>query len=115
LYRSSPFRFRSRASLGQLNRKEVIVAGRETGVCVLQSCLGLLELGFEVYLVEELLFTASRNVDLAIARMKAEGAVFLSYKSLYYELAGTVDDGRDDDEGLAAFGPFPADLPHSAV
>jgi isochorismate hydrolase len=103
-----------RDHLGQLNRKQAIVAGCETDVCVLQSCLGLLELGFEVYLVEELLFSASRNVDSAIARMKAEGAVFLSYKSLYYELVGTVDDSRDE-EDLATFGPFPADLPDSAV
>src|SRR5262249_7427516 len=63
-----------RNHLGQLNRKQVIVAGCETDVCVLQSCLGLLELGFEVYLVDELLFSSSRNVDSAIARMKAEGA-----------------------------------------
>jgi isochorismatase family protein len=99
--------------LGQLNRKQVIVAGCETDVCVLQSCLGLLGLGFEVYLVEELLFSSSRNVDSAVARMQAEGAVVLSYKSLYYELTETVND--DDEEGLAAFGPFPVDLPDSAI
>ena len=74
----------------RLNRKQIIVAGCETDVCVLQSCLGLLSLGYEVYLVEELLFSSSRNVDAAIARMKAEGAVFLTYKSLFYELSAVV-------------------------
>ena len=79
-----------RAHLEQLNRKQVVLAGCETDVCVLQSCLGLLSLGYEVYLVEELLFSSSRNVESAIARMQVAGAVFLTYKSLYYELLESV-------------------------
>ena len=95
----------------RLNRKQVIVAGCETDVCVLQSCLGLLSLGYEVYLVEELLFSSSRNVDAAIARMKAEGAVLLTYKSLFYELSAVV---RHTQNQRATLGHFPRDLPDSA-
>jgi hypothetical protein len=40
----------------RLNRRQAIVAGCETDVCVLQSCLGLLDRGHEVYVVEDLLF-----------------------------------------------------------
>jgi nicotinamidase-related amidase len=101
--------------IARLNRKQVIVAGCETDVCVLQSCLGLLGLGYEVYAVEDLLFSSSRTVDAAIARMKAEGVVFLSYKSLYYELVEAVEGARSRDEILAQFGPFPDDLPDVAV
>jgi len=90
------------------------VAGCETDVCVLQSCLGLLSLGYEVYVVEELLFSSSRNVDSAIARMKAEGAIFLTYKSLYYELVESVEDGRHTEKSLETFN-LPDDLPDSAV
>src|SRR6266536_1566225 len=96
--------------VARLKRKQVIVAGCETDVCILQSCLGLLGLGYEVYVVEELLFSSSRNVDSAIARMQAEGAVFLSYKSLYYELIEAVEGRRHKDKVLKAFGPFPDDL-----
>ena len=92
----------------------MIVAGCETDVCVLQSCLGLLSLGYEVYVVEELLFSSSRNVDSAIARMKAEGAIFLTYKSLYYELVESVEDGRHAEKSLETFN-LPDDLPDSAV
>ena len=95
----------------RLNRKQTIIAGGETDVCVLQSCLGLLSLGYEVYLVEELLFSSSRNVDAAIARMKAEGAIFLTYKSLFYELGAVVRHTQDQRRRL---GPFPGDLPDSA-
>jgi nicotinamidase-related amidase len=101
--------------LANLKKKQAIVAGCETDVCVLQSCLGLLSLGYEVYVVEELLFSSSRNVAAAIARMKAEGAVFLTYKSLYYELIEAVDGGRHAEKMLDDFGPFPNDLPDAAV
>src|SRR3984893_9703255 len=66
--------------VARLKRKQVIVAGCETDVCVLQSCLGLLGLGYDVYVVEELVFSSSRNVDAASARRKAAGGVVLTYK-----------------------------------
>lgn len=94
-----------------LKKKQAIVAGCETDVCVLQSCLGLLSLGYEVYVVEDLLFSSARNVEAAIARMKAEGAVFLTYKTLYYELLAAVEGNPHTDKMLKAFGPFPDDLP----
>lgn len=101
--------------LGRLKKNQAIVAGCETDVCVLQSCLGLLSLGYDVFLVEELLFSSAANVEAAIAWMKAEGAVFLSYKSLYYELMASVDDSGYTAEMLQTFGPFPSDLPDVAV
>jgi nicotinamidase-related amidase len=93
--------------LGRLKRKQVIVCGCETDVCVLQSCLGLLSLGYEVYAVEELLFSSSRNVEAAIARMKAEGAIFLTYKTLYYELVQFVGNPKYENH---AFAMLPDDL-----
>jgi Isochorismatase family len=104
-----------RTHLGRLKKTQVIVAGCETDVCVLQSCLGLLALGYEVYVVEDLLFSSSRNVDSAIARMKAEGAVFLTYKTLYYELIEAVQGDRHTETMLESFGPFPDDLPDCAA
>ena len=101
--------------IARLKKKQVIVAGCETDVCVLQSCLGLLGLGYEVYVVEDLLFSSAGTVEAAIARMKAEGAVFLSYKSLFYELIEAVDGAQSTDKMLTAFGPFPDDLPDCAV
>ena len=95
--------------IARLKKKQVVVAGCETDVCVLQSCLGLLGLGCEVYVVEDLLFSSSQNVDSAIARMKAEGAVLLTYKTLYYELIEAVEGGHTA-KMLETFGPFPEDL-----
>ena len=97
--------------LAKLKKKQVILAGCETDVCVLQSCLGLLDLGYHVFVVEDLLFSSARNVDSAIARMKAEGAVFLTYKTLFYELVEAVEGGRHGAAMQAKFGPFPEGLP----
>jgi hypothetical protein len=40
--------------------------------------------------------------------MKAEGVIFLTYKTLYYELIESV-------EGPEKFEPLPNDLPDSAI
>jgi isochorismate hydrolase len=104
-----------RDHLARLKRKHIIVAGCETDVCVLQSCLGLIELGYEVFVVEDLIFSSANAVDAAIARMKDAGAIFLTYKTLYYELIEAVDGGRHGAEMHATFGPFPDDLPDRAV
>ena len=104
-----------RDHLARLQKKQVIVAGCETDVCVLQSCLGLIDLGYEVFVVENLIFSSARNVAAALARMNSAGAVFLTYKTLYYELIQSVDGSRHADAMIAAFGPFPDDLPDQAV
>jgi nicotinamidase-related amidase len=97
--------------LAGLKRKQALVAGCETDVCVLQSCLGLLSLDYEVFVVEELIFSSARNTDAAIARMQAEGVIFISYKTLYYELIQAVDGNPHGDKMRRAYGPFPDDLP----
>ena len=104
-----------RDHLARLRRKKVIVSGCETDVCILQSCLGLISLDYEVYVVEDLLFSSTHAVDAAIGRMKAAGAVFLTYKSLYYELIEAVEGGRQTQKLLAAYGPLPDDIPDCGV
>jgi nicotinamidase-related amidase len=101
--------------IGRQKKKQVIVAGCETDVCVLQSCLGLLDLRYEVYLVEEALFSSSRNTDRALARLTTAGAVVLTYKTLFYELIEAVEGGPHVDKMIRKFGPFPDDLPDTAA
>jgi nicotinamidase-related amidase len=104
-----------RAHLKRLKKTQIIVAGCETDVCVLQSCLGLLELGFEVFAVEELLFSSARNVDAALARLSSQGVTMLSYKTLFFELIEAVAGGPHAEKMVAAFGVFPDDLPEDAA
>jgi nicotinamidase-related amidase len=102
------------ARLEALARPQVVLAGCETDVCVLQSCLGLLDRGHEVFVVEDLLFSSSREVGAAIERMKAAGAVLVRYKTLFYELMERVEESRRTREPFLGLGPFPEDLPDTA-
>jgi nicotinamidase-related amidase len=104
-----------RDHLARLKKKQIILAGCETDVCVLQSCLGLLDLGYDVFVVDDLLFSSARDAGAALARMHAAGAVLLTYKMLYYELIAAVGGGRHADTMMAKLGPFPDDLPDEAV
>jgi len=96
--------------LRSLKRKQMIVAGCETDVCVLQSVLGLIELGYEVFLVEDLLFSSSKDVSAAFDRMKDAGAIRLSLKTLYYELLEAVDSSPQRKKVIEKFGPSPLEL-----
>lgn len=75
-----------REHLRALGRKQIILAGCETDVCVLQSCLGLLQAGYEVYVVEDFIFSSTSQVSSSIQRMRDSGAILLTYKSLFHEL-----------------------------
>ena len=95
--------------LKRLKKKQIIVAGCETDVCVLQSCLGLLDLGFDVFAVEELLFSSTSRTEAAVERLKSAGVIFVSYKTLYFELVEAVADGPHEAKMIARLGAFPDD------
>lgn len=68
-------------------KKSFIVAGIEAHVCVLQTVLDILRWGLVPILVEDC--TASRNANnknVAVERMRAEGAIITTYESLLFEL-----------------------------
>jgi nicotinamidase-related amidase len=80
-----------RTALQNIEKRELIVAGAETDVCVLQSVLGVLDMGFHVFLMVDGLFSSEPEPHAALRRMYRAGAVPITYKSLYYELVRTVD------------------------
>ena len=69
------------------DKKVVIVAGIETHVCVLQTCLDLLEGGYEVVLVTDCCTSRKQNdTDVAITRLVQAGVIPTTYESLLFEL-----------------------------
>lgn len=98
------------------NRKQVAVVGAETDVCVMQSVLGLLRMGLEVFLIEDCVLSSTTETSPALARMYACGAIPATWKSLYYELIRTDDeDNRHrEDAKLVKKGLIPPEkLPSS--
>lgn len=85
------------AAIEALGRSQIAVAGGETDVCVLQSVLGLIGLGKQVFLLEDALFSSEPSVGPAIRRMEAAGAVPSTVKTLNYELRLSVASPRAED------------------
>lgn len=78
-------------AIEQLGRRQLAVAGAETDVCILQSVLGLIELGYQVFLLQDCLFSSEPQIGPALTRMYAAGAIPCTYKMLFYELLETND------------------------
>ncbi len=79
------------AAVRQVDVRQWAVAGAETDVCVLQSTLGLLEAGYQVFLLEDCLFTTEPHPGPAMRRMYQAGAVSTTLKTMAYELVQRAD------------------------
>lgn len=80
-----------REQLASLDKKWVIITGIEAHVCVLQTVIDLIELGFVPVVVADCI--ASRNPEdkkVALKRMSAEGAVLTTSESILFELTETA-------------------------
>jgi len=78
-------------AINGLSVQQFVVSGAETDVCILQSVLGLLNMGYQVFLLEDCIFTSEAHPGPAIRRMYHAGAIPSTFKSLAYELTGSVD------------------------
>lgn len=70
-----------------LSTKNIIIAGIETHVCVLQTTIDLIKQGYQPVVIEDCV--GSRNPNdkaFAIQRMRQEGAIISTYESILFEL-----------------------------
>jgi len=75
------------------DRRDLIIAGCEAHVCVLQSVLGLLSAGRRVYLVRDAVGSRrSESKETAIRRMEQNGAEIVTTEMVVFEWLGTADD-----------------------
>lgn len=70
-------------------RTHLIVVGAETDVCVLQTVLGLRELGYTVILQRDAVFTSEPNTAPALRRMEQAGVLMASMAQVKAYLEGT--------------------------
>ncbi len=67
-------------------RHQVILAGMEAHVCVLQTAMELIGRGYQVFIVEDAVSSrAEANRHNAIARLRQAGAVITSTESVLFE------------------------------
>jgi len=79
-----------REALRSIGRPQFAVAGGETDVCVLRSVLGLLEDEYQVFLLEDCLYSNEPHVGPTIRRIERAGAIPTTVKTLAYELHQSV-------------------------
>ena len=79
-------------ALQALNRKQILMTGIETHICVYQTTLELLNLGYDVQVVVDAV--ASRTADnkaIGLEKMKSAGANVTSTEMALYELLQVAD------------------------
>lgn len=81
-------------SLHETGRPQVIVAGIEAHVCVLQTCIDLANAGFGVFAVADAMSSrTTTSADLALNRMRHAGVEVVNTEMAVFELlekAGTL-------------------------
>jgi nicotinamidase-related amidase len=81
--------------------KQVIIGGIEAHVAVLQSALDLHKAGFDVFVVADAVSSRTEeSIDLALARMRAQGVHVINLEMAIFELAGKA--GTPEFKALSA-------------
>ena len=76
-------------AIGKQNRKQVVLAGMEAHICVVQTAASLLEAGYEVFVTSDA--TASRSADseeACLRRLGAAGVGIVTSEMVIFEWLG---------------------------
>jgi len=78
--------------LETLNRKQVLLSGIEAHICVYQTTMGLLNMGYEVHVVADATSSRTvRNRNIGLEKMKDGGANLTSTEIVLFELLVTAE------------------------
>lgn len=87
-------------TIQDMGKEKIILAGMETHICVLQTCLGLLGSGFHVHVVSDACCSRKKeNHRTGIEFMRTAGAVITSVETALFQLA--VRAGTDEFKALS--------------
>ena len=82
-------------TLTSLKRKQVLISGIEAHVCIFQTSLDLLALGYEVHVVADVVSSRTpENREVALQRMRDEGVKITSTEMALFELLKTAESPR---------------------
>ena len=73
-------------TLQKTSRKQVVIIGQETHICILQTALDLIQQGYQVHIIEDAV--CSRKIEhkiYALQRMQQQGATISNFESVLFE------------------------------
>lgn len=75
------------AALNTKGRRQIVITGMETHVCVFQTVRGLLKAGYEVFVVEDAVCSRTEaNYLNGLALMQEMGAVITNTETVFFDL-----------------------------
>ena len=79
-------------TLDGLDRRQLVLTGAESHVCVLQTALGLLQAGYQVFVAEDACSSRSQqDKQVALARLHQAGAIIVSTEMIMFEWLQRAD------------------------
>ncbi len=82
-------------ALQTLERKQVLLAGMETHVCVYQTAVDLIARGYEVQIIADAVSSRSQhNREIALHKMRDHGVIWTSTEMVLFELLKTAADPK---------------------
>ncbi|MBE0469737.1 MAG: hydrolase [Methyloprofundus sp.] len=73
-------------TLEKTTRKQIIIVGQETHVCILQTALELMQQGYQVHIVEDAVCSRkAENKFYALQRLQSQGASISNFESVLFE------------------------------
>jgi len=79
-------------AIGELDRNQVLIAGIEAHVCVYQTSVDLLHMGYEVQVVTDCISSrTTENLNTTIERLIQEGVKITSTEMVLFELLGKAE------------------------
>jgi nicotinamidase-related amidase len=93
-----------------IGRHTAVLVGFETDVCVAQSAIGLMRLGYRVVAVPDCSGSPGSAHAAGLKRMAAEGVLILPMRSVLYEWLRTVDRSQRFRKEFVSQHPLPEGL-----
>lgn len=84
-----------REALEQLDKRDVVLVGLETDVCITHSAIELLDAGYRVCVIEDATGSPWPHHLAGLRRMEQAGVIITNTKGIYFEWIRDVPSARD--------------------
>ena len=82
-------------ALNEVNRKQILITGIETHICVYQTAVDLVEMGYEVQVVTDAVSSrTAENKEVGIQKMSNAGVHITSTEMALFELLEKAEGPR---------------------